>query len=215
MTGNSFSWVIACVGMSSSKKEERLRHLVPAPAVRLMKRRVQSRPGLRQENRFPGLGSTILSFLSDVWFIRRLSERCRKLTIASQGNETIVWSWTAFRWVSFHLKRLKERLRPNEGISRVGMFQRSLTSQGLEHLVCSLITAKPRQENVSRWLFFDPQLLFLRMSRKWICGQPSAIFSWVLDFCLYFPLDVKEIRTRTSSSGQLLRQEDVFQRLDR
>ena len=27
-------------------------HLVPAPAVRLMKRRVQSRPGLRQENRF-------------------------------------------------------------------------------------------------------------------------------------------------------------------
>ena len=30
-------------------------HLVPAPAVRLMKRRVQSRPGSRQENRFPGL----------------------------------------------------------------------------------------------------------------------------------------------------------------
>jgi len=30
-------------------------HLVPAPAVRLMKRRVQSRPGARQENRFPGL----------------------------------------------------------------------------------------------------------------------------------------------------------------
>ena len=30
-------------------------HLVPAPAVRLMKRRVQSRPGTRQENRFPGL----------------------------------------------------------------------------------------------------------------------------------------------------------------
>ena len=28
-------------------------HLVPAPAVRLMKRRVQSRPGARQENRFP------------------------------------------------------------------------------------------------------------------------------------------------------------------
>ena len=27
-------------------------HLVPAPAVRLMKRRVQSRPGARQENRF-------------------------------------------------------------------------------------------------------------------------------------------------------------------
>ena len=26
-------------------------HLVPAPAVRLMKRRVQSRPGVRQENR--------------------------------------------------------------------------------------------------------------------------------------------------------------------
>ena len=25
-------------------------HLVPAPAVRLMKRRVQSRPGVRQEN---------------------------------------------------------------------------------------------------------------------------------------------------------------------
>ena len=32
-------------------------HLVPAPAVRLMKRRVQSRPGARQENRFtPGKG---------------------------------------------------------------------------------------------------------------------------------------------------------------
>jgi len=30
----------------------RLMHLVPAPAVRLMKRRVQSRPGARQENRF-------------------------------------------------------------------------------------------------------------------------------------------------------------------
>ena len=28
----------------------RLMHLVPAPAVRLMKRRVQSRPGVRQEN---------------------------------------------------------------------------------------------------------------------------------------------------------------------
>jgi len=27
----------------------RLMHLVPAPAVRLMKRRVQSRPGVRQE----------------------------------------------------------------------------------------------------------------------------------------------------------------------
>jgi hypothetical protein len=30
----------------------RLMHLVPAPAVRLMKRRVQSRPGARQENPF-------------------------------------------------------------------------------------------------------------------------------------------------------------------
>ena len=33
------------------ESRRRLMHLVPAPAVRLMKRRVQSRPGLRQENR--------------------------------------------------------------------------------------------------------------------------------------------------------------------
>ena len=33
----------------------RLMHLVPAPAVRLMKRRVQSQPGVRQENLLGGL----------------------------------------------------------------------------------------------------------------------------------------------------------------
>jgi len=32
----------------------RLMHLVPAPAVRLMKRRVQSRPGVRQLETIPG-----------------------------------------------------------------------------------------------------------------------------------------------------------------
>jgi len=40
-------------------------HLVPAPAVRLMKRRVQSRPGLRQENR-PGRNGLAVSFLESL-----------------------------------------------------------------------------------------------------------------------------------------------------
>jgi len=45
-------------------------HLVPAPAVRLMKRRVQSRPGARQENRFVRKNPEsirLLSRLSLVW----------------------------------------------------------------------------------------------------------------------------------------------------
>ena len=56
------------------ESRRRLMHLVPAPAVRLMKRRVQSRPGLRQENR-PSLPQDIprqeplwLSF-SDWFFV--------------------------------------------------------------------------------------------------------------------------------------------------
>ena len=46
-------------------------HLVPAPAVRLMKRRVQSRPGLRQENRFtqdPPFSFLFLSLFIKVLF---------------------------------------------------------------------------------------------------------------------------------------------------
>ena len=39
------------LGLRVGDEERRLMHLVPAPAVRLMKRRVQSRPGVRQENR--------------------------------------------------------------------------------------------------------------------------------------------------------------------
>ena len=43
-------------GERVGESRRRLMHLVPAPAVRLMKRRVQSRPGLRQENRLCFLG---------------------------------------------------------------------------------------------------------------------------------------------------------------
>ena len=50
------------INIRRNKKEERrvgevgrrLMHLVPAPAVRLMKRRVQSRPGVRQLETIPG-----------------------------------------------------------------------------------------------------------------------------------------------------------------
>ena len=54
------------LGLRVGDEERRLMHLVPAPAVRLMKRRVQSRPGVRQQNnskkpnvvsRFVGLDS--------------------------------------------------------------------------------------------------------------------------------------------------------------
>ena len=52
------------------ESRRRLMHLVPAPAVRLMKRRVQSRPGLRQENRFVVSACLDTSFVSLRWLGR-------------------------------------------------------------------------------------------------------------------------------------------------
>ena len=62
----------------------RLMHLVPAPAVRLMKRRVQSRPGVRQENRV--LGRPLDSALA-CW--TRLKVMSRKLPLALSKEKRI------------------------------------------------------------------------------------------------------------------------------
>jgi len=66
----------------------RLMHLVPAPAVRLMKRRVQSWPGARQENRCSlclvfrighivfsiGIFLSLISFILRIFFLKKKKE---------------------------------------------------------------------------------------------------------------------------------------------
>ena len=50
-------------------------HLVPAPAVRLMKRRVQSRPGVRQENRFLSERTLLSGVFNDVGDLQKEENR--------------------------------------------------------------------------------------------------------------------------------------------
>jgi len=62
-------------GQRVGDEERRLMHLVPAPAVRLMKRRVQSRPGVRQENRFLSERTLLSGVFNDVGDLQKEENR--------------------------------------------------------------------------------------------------------------------------------------------
>jgi len=95
-------------------------HLVPAPAVRLMKRRVQSRPGARQENRFVSRLRLDLGPWTQVFSLRvlpRVRERsdnkmilCQSITGWTLGLGAGLWPPT-IDWQRIHFVLLVARAR--------------------------------------------------------------------------------------------------------